>query len=154
VSREGEDARAQMDVNYFGLLRLALEFGPAMRSRGAGGKSSTTAWVNLLSVYSLLSHPEQATYSASKAAAYSLAQCLRAQMLPAGVRVVNVFPGPIDHEWNQELRPPKMAPETLAKSIVTALQQGIEDVFPGDVAQEWLARWRENPKVSSASSRR
>src|SRR5207247_9868382 len=29
-----ETARAEMDVNYFGLLRLAQEFGPAMSARG------------------------------------------------------------------------------------------------------------------------
>jgi hypothetical protein len=23
----------------------------------------------------------------------------------------------------------------------------VEDVYPGDVAQEWLARWRDNPKA-------
>jgi hypothetical protein len=27
------------------------------------------------------------------------------------------------------------------------LQDGIEDLYPGDVAQEWRARWRESPKV-------
>jgi hypothetical protein len=27
------------------------------------------------------------------------------------------------------------------------LQDGVEDVYPGDVAQEWLERFRENPKV-------
>gem|GEM_PF-22256 len=33
-NRQGvETARAEMDVNYFGLLRLAQEFGPAMRAR-------------------------------------------------------------------------------------------------------------------------
>src|SRR5665213_4276945 len=26
------------------------------------------------------------------------------------------------------------------------LRDGAEDVFPGDVAQEWLARWEESPK--------
>jgi len=142
-----ETARAEMDVNYFGLLRLAQEFAPAMRSRGADGQSSAVAWVNLLSVYALANFPAHGTFSASKAAAYSLAQCLRAEMRPAGVRVVNVFPGPIDDEWNQLLPPPKIAPAALAKSIVRALQEGVEDVFPGDVAQEWLERWRDNPKA-------
>ena len=148
ASRQGvETARAEMDVNYFGLLRLAQEFGPAMRSRGADGKSSAVAWVNLLSIYALANFPPHGTFSASKAAAHSLAQCLRAEMRPAGVRVVNVFPGPIDDEWNQLLPPPKVAPAALAKAIVSALREGIEDVYPGDVAQEWLARWRDNPKA-------
>jgi len=142
-----ETARAEMDVNYFGLLRLAQEFGPAMRSRGADGKASAVAWVNLLSVYALANFPPHGTFSASKAAAHSLAQCLRAEMRPAGVRVVNVFPGPIDDEWNQLLPPPKLAPAALAKAVVGALRDGVEDVYPGDVAQEWLERWRDNPKA-------
>jgi len=142
-----ETARAEMDVNYFGLLRLAQELGPAMRSRGADGQSSAVAWVNLLSIYALANFPPHGTFSASKAAAHSLAQCLRAEMRPAGVRVVNVFPGPLDDEWNQLLPPPKLAPATLAKAVIKALQDGIEDVYPGDVAQEWLARWRDNPKA-------
>ncbi len=148
ANRQGvETARAEMDVNYFGLLRLAQEFGPAMRSRGADGKASAVAWVNLLSIYAHANFPPHGTFSASKAAAHSLAQCLRAEMRPAGVRVVNVFPGPIDDEWNQLLPPPKLAPETLARALVGALRDGIEDVYPGDVAQEWLARWRDNPKA-------
>jgi NAD(P)-dependent dehydrogenase (short-subunit alcohol dehydrogenase family)/uncharacterized OB-fold protein len=148
AAREGiEVARAEMDVNYFGLLRLAQEFAPAMRARGADGQSSAVAWVNLLSVFALSNFPPHGTYSASKAAALSLAQCLRAELAPAGVRVVNVFPGPIDDEWSQALPPPKIAPERLAADIVGALKSGAEDVFPGDIAQDWLARWRDNPKA-------
>jgi NAD(P)-dependent dehydrogenase (short-subunit alcohol dehydrogenase family)/uncharacterized OB-fold protein len=142
-----ETARAEMDVNYFGLLRLAQEFGPPMRSRGADGLASAVAWVNLLSIYALANFPTHGTFSASKAAAHSLAQCLRAEMRPSGVRVVNIFPGPIDDEWNQLLPPPKLAPQALANSVVKALREGIEDVYPGDVAQEWLERWRDNPKA-------
>jgi NAD(P)-dependent dehydrogenase (short-subunit alcohol dehydrogenase family)/uncharacterized OB-fold protein len=147
-SRRGVDAaRGEMDVNYFGLLRLAQDLGPALRARAADGQSSAVAWVNLLSVYALASFPAHGTFSASKAAACSLAQCLRAEMRPAGVRVINVFPGPIDDEWNQLLPPPKLAPAALANAIVAALRDGVEDVFPGDVAQEWLARWLDNPKA-------
>jgi hypothetical protein len=54
-------------------------------------------------------------------------------MLPAGIRVIDVFPGP------------EIAPVALAQSIVKALQDGIEDLYPGEVAQEWLTQWRNNP---------
>ena len=148
AARRGTDvARAEMDINYFGLLRLAQAFGPALRARSADGVTHAAAWVNLLSIYALANFPPHGTFSASKAAACSLAQCLRAEMRPAGIRVVNLFPGPIDDEWNQNLPPPKVAPSTIASAIVKALRDGIEDVYPGDVAQEWLERWRENPKV-------
>ena len=148
ASRYGTDvARAEMEVNYLGLLRLAQEFGPVMRARAADGQSSAVAWVNLLSIFALSNFPAHGTYSASKAAALSLAQCLRAEMRPAGLRVINIFPGPIEDEWNQLLPPPKLAPEAVARAVVAALKDGVEDVYPGDVAQEWLARWRESPKV-------
>jgi NAD(P)-dependent dehydrogenase (short-subunit alcohol dehydrogenase family)/uncharacterized OB-fold protein len=147
-ARRGLDAaRAEMDVNYFGLLRLAQEFGPALKARGADGQSSACAWVNLLSIFALANFPPHGTYSASKAAALSLAQNLRAELRAGGIRVINVFPGPIDDEWNQLLPPPKLAPGAVASAIVKALRDGIEDVFPGDVAQEWLERWRDNPKA-------
>ena len=148
ASRSGvEAARSEMDVNYFGLLRLSQEFGPVMRSRGADGRSSAAAWVNLLSIYALANFPPHGTYSASKAAAFSLSQCLRAEMRPGGVRVINIFPGPIDDEWNQALPPPKITAEAVARAVVGALKDGVEDVYPGDVAQEWLTRWLESPKI-------
>jgi short-subunit dehydrogenase len=118
-----------------------------MRARGADGQSSAVAWVNLLSIFALSNFPSHGTFSASKAAALSLSQCLRAEMRPGGVRVINVFPGPIDDEWNQLLPPPKLAPDALARAMVGALRDGVEDVYPGDVAQEWLVRFKESPKV-------
>jgi NAD(P)-dependent dehydrogenase (short-subunit alcohol dehydrogenase family)/uncharacterized OB-fold protein len=148
AARRGTDvARAEMEINYFGLLRLAQGFGPALRARSADGVTHAAAWVNVLSVFALANYPPHGTFSASKAAALSLSQCLRAEMRPAGIRVINVFPGPIDDEWNQNLPPPKVAPSALAAAVVQALKEGIEDVYPGDVAQEWLERWRDNPKV-------
>jgi len=148
AARRGTDvAKAEMEINYFGLLRLAQAFGPALKGRAADGVNHATAWVNVLSVFALANFPAHGTFSASKAAALSLAQCLRAEMRPAGIRVLNAFPGPIDDEWNQNMPPPKLTPAALASAIVKGLQDGVEDIYPGDVAQEWLARWRDNPKV-------
>jgi NAD(P)-dependent dehydrogenase (short-subunit alcohol dehydrogenase family) len=147
-NRTGTDvARLEMEINYLGLLRLSQALGPALQGRAADGVTHACAWVNLLSIYALSNFPSHGTYSASKAAAYSLSQCLRAEMRPSGIRVVHVFPGPIDDEWNQNMPPPKLAPDTLASAVIKALRDGTEDVYPGDVAQEWLQRWRDNPKV-------
>ena len=130
-------AREQMDAHYFGMLRLSQALGPRV----------AVAWVNVLSIYALASFPELDTFSASMAAAHSLSQSLRAQMLAAGVRVINVFPGPIETERYRSISLAKLQPAALARAITKALQDSVEDVYPGDVAQEWLARWRENPKV-------
>lgn len=148
ATRRGTDvAKLEMEVNYFGALRLAQAFGPALAGRSADGVANACAWVNLLSIYALANFPPHGTYSASKAAAHSLAQCQRAELRGAGIRVVNVFPGPIDDEWNQNLPPPKLAPAALALAVIGALRDGIEDVYPGDVAHEWFERWRDDPKV-------
>ena len=137
-----------MDINYFGLLRLAQEFGPALKGRSADGDDARDGLGQpAVDLRALATSRRTAPSRASKAAAHSLAQCLRAEMRPAGIRVINVFPGPIDDEWNQHLPPPKLAPAALASAIVKALRDGVEDVYPGDVAQEWLERWRDNPKV-------
>lgn len=148
AARRGTDvAHAEMEVNYFGLLRLAQEFAPALMARSADGQAHACAWVNILSIYALSNFPPQGTFSASKAAAHSLGQCLRAELRPGGIRVLNCFPGPMDDEWNQNLMPPKLAPQALAQAVVRALREGLEDIYPGDVAQDWLERWRDDPKV-------
>ena len=148
TARRGvESAQLEMDVNYFGLLRLAQEFAPVLKARAADGPASSVAWVNVLSIFALANFPAHGTYSASKAAAYSLSQALRAELRPAGVRVINLFPGPIDDEWDQLLLPPKIAPAAVAAAVVEALKRSVEDVYPGDVAQDWLARHLDNAKA-------
>jgi NAD(P)-dependent dehydrogenase (short-subunit alcohol dehydrogenase family)/uncharacterized OB-fold protein len=140
-------AREEMDIRYFGLMRLVQAFGPAMRSRGADGVNAATAIVNLLSVYALMAWPPYGAYCAAEAACLSAAQTLRAELRPGGVRVVNVFFGPLETEWFQTLPPPKVAPAALARAVVDALRNGQEDVFVGDVAEDVRARLAANPKA-------
>ncbi|MBT4042005.1 MAG: SDR family NAD(P)-dependent oxidoreductase [Rhodospirillaceae bacterium] len=139
-------SREEMDVHYFGLLRLAGNFGPVLRSRGADGDHGACAWVNILSAYAQVNNPAFGTYSASQAAAWSVAQCMRAEMSGGGVRVVNAFAGPLEDEWHQMVPPPKLEPDMVAGRIVAALQKGLEDLAIGAVAEEIAERLAENPK--------
>ena len=43
--------------------------------------------------------------------------------------------------------PPKLSPAALAAAVVGALNGAVEDVYPGDVAQDWVARHLDNAKV-------
>jgi NAD(P)-dependent dehydrogenase (short-subunit alcohol dehydrogenase family) len=140
-------AREEMDVRYFGLMRLAQAFGPGMRARGADGVNSAAAFVNLLSVHALMNWPAYGAYSAAEAACLSAAQCLRAELRPGGVKVLNVFFGPLETEWFQTVPPPNVAPAALARAVVQALQRGLEDVFVGDIAEDMRARFSANPKA-------
>ncbi len=136
-----------MDIRYFGMLRLAQAFGPVMRMRGADGVNAAAAFVNLLSVYALANWPAYGTFSAVEAAYLSAAQSMRAELRSGGIKVVNVFSGPLETEWYQTLPPPKVSLAALAKAAVDALRNGTEDVFVGDVAQDVRARLEVNPKA-------
>ena len=140
-------AHEEMERHYFGMMRLAQSFGPVMKSRGADGANNAVAWVNALSVFALVNWPAWGAYSAAQAASLSLAQCLRAELRPGGIRVINAFFGPLETEWFQALPPPKVTPAALAAGIVRALENGLEDVFIGEVAEDIRARLAANPKA-------
>ena len=140
-------AREEMDVRYLGLLRLAQSFGPVMRARGADGINAAAAFVNLLSVHALASWPAYGAFSAVEAACLSASQALRAELRGGGVKVLNVFAGPLDTEWFQPVPPPKLPPAALAAATVRALQQGLEDAYVGDVAEDIRARLAAQPKA-------
>nr|WP_246755875.1 SDR family NAD(P)-dependent oxidoreductase [Bradyrhizobium sp. CCBAU 53338] len=139
--------REEIERSYLGFVHLAQSFGPIMRGRGADGAGSAVAWANIFSIYSLSNWPAYGAYSASQAAALSLSQCLRAELRGSGVRVMNLFTGPIESDWFQGLPPPKVSPEALAAALIRALKSGSEDVFVGDVAEDFRRRLTTNPKA-------
>lgn len=148
IERKGlVTAREEMEIRYFGMMRLAQAFGAALRARGADGVNSAAAFVNLLSVYALANWPAYGAFSATEAACLSAAQSLRAELRPGGIKVVNVFSGPLETEWYQAVPPPKLAPRALAAAVIDALRRGLEDVFVGDVATDIRARLAVNPKA-------
>jgi NAD(P)-dependent dehydrogenase (short-subunit alcohol dehydrogenase family)/uncharacterized OB-fold protein len=140
------NAREELELRYLGLIRLAQAFGPAMRARGADGVAAA-AFVNLLSIHAMAAWPAYGVFSSVEAACLSAAQTLRSELRPGGVKVVNLFSGPLETEWFQTVPPPKVAPEALAKAVIGALRAGVEDVFVGDVAQDIRARLAVNPKA-------
>lgn len=140
-------AREEFETNALGLMRLAQAFGPGMASRTADGVNSAVAFVNILSVHALSADPHYGAFSASQSAALSISQTLRAEFRSSGLRVINVFAGPTDDEWHQPLPPPKVPPKALAKSVVAALCEGLEDAYCGDVAKDLEERWRKDAKV-------
>lgn len=140
-------AQEMQDRLVTGYMRLASQFGPAMRGRGADGVNSATAFVTVLSVYAHANWPSYGTHSACHAAVYSLSQCLRAEMLGSGVRVVNAYIGPLEQDWYESVLPPKLDPQRLARDLIKGLQQGLEDIYIGDVARDVASRFREDAKL-------
>jgi NAD(P)-dependent dehydrogenase (short-subunit alcohol dehydrogenase family) len=118
-----EAARAEMETNYFGPMRVARAFAPILRDNGGG------ALVNVLSVLSFISMPQGATYSASKSAAWSLTNALRIELRRQGTLVVAVHAGFIDTEMAAGVSGEKVSPESVAKQIVTAVASDAEEVL-------------------------
>lgn len=84
-----EEAKAQFEVNFFGVLRVCRAVLPELR------KNPGSYLVNVGSIGGLIAIPFQGLYSASKFAVEGLTEALRLELRPHGVRVVLIEPG--DH---------------------------------------------------------
>lgn len=128
-----DDLKFEIDGNVFGLLRIAQAFAPILKSNGGG------ALVQLNSIVSMKSFPQFATYSASKAAAYSLTQALKLSLAEQGTSVVSVHPGPIATEMGDAAGLTEIAepPQLVADSILEALNKNQFHAFAGSMAQQF-----------------
>ena len=84
-----EDAKRQMDVNFFGALNAVQAVLPHMRERRQGRILFTS------SVAAVLPVPYQAFYSASKAAINAMALALANEVREFGIRVGYLMPGDV-----------------------------------------------------------
>ncbi|MPV86252.1 SDR family oxidoreductase [Ostreibacterium oceani] len=83
-----DQARAQMEINYFGAIRTMQAVLPAMRAAKSG------LIVNTSSLVGQISPPFFSTYSATKHALEGYVQGLRYEVAPLGIDVAIVQPGP------------------------------------------------------------
>ena len=122
-------ARAELETNFFGPMRIAQAFSPVLRENGGG------ALVNMLSVLSFVSAPQGATYCASKAAAWSLTNALRIELRRQGTLVVAVHAGYIDTDMAVGVDAEKVSPQSVASQIVAALEAGAEEVLADPISE-------------------
>lgn len=133
-------AEREMEVNYFGTLRMIRELAPTLAAHGGG------TIVNVLSILARVNLPRVGSYSASKAAALSLTQGVRAELAAQGTRVVAVLPGFIDTEMAAAVTAPKLSPQAVADAVVAGLRDGVEDIYPGPAA-DVAAQLARDPKA-------
>lgn len=83
-----EQARFQMETNYFGAIRVMQSVLPLMRKAGTG------LIINTSSLVGRITGPFFGTYAATKHALEAYSQGLRYELSPFGIDVVLVEPGP------------------------------------------------------------
>jgi len=83
-----EQAKFQMETNYFGAVRVMQAVLPSMRKAGSG------LIINTSSLVGRMSPPFFGTYTATKHALEGYSQALRYEVSPFGVDIVLVEPGP------------------------------------------------------------
>jgi NAD(P)-dependent dehydrogenase (short-subunit alcohol dehydrogenase family) len=129
-------AREEFECNYLAPLRVVRAFVPALIANKG-------AVLNMLTILARVNLPLMGSYCASKAAALSLTQGLRAELGPRGVRVVAALPGAVDTRMTAGLPIPKMSPAEAAAEILDGFERGEEEIYVGDMARglaEGLAR--------------
>ena len=129
--------RDELEVNVFGLLRMAQAFASILKQHGGG------ALVQLNSVASLRASAWASTYCASKAAAYSLTQSLREQLAGQGTQVLSVHPGPIATDMAVRAGIDDIAePVTLvSEGIIESLASGVFHFYPDSMARDMGAAY-------------
>ncbi len=142
LAQDPERARREMEVNYFGALRVTRAVLPAMRARGRG------TIVNVSSLLGAIPCPTVANYSATKAALNAWSHALRGEVASDGVRVVVFMPShtatkqaesvrfdgvpslPVAYTVSQLLRSLDRAPRSYAASPVFRMFLRLAGMFP------------------------
>ncbi|MGY2163058.1 SDR family oxidoreductase [Pseudomonas tolaasii] len=110
--------RLELETNAIGPLATSLALAPILAANGGG------AVVNMHSALSWVNLPNTITYSASKAAVWSLTNGLRLQLASQGTLVVGVHVAFVDTDMTRGL---EGVPKADADEVVARVLSGIEN---------------------------
>lgn len=123
-----EGARAELDVNYFGLIAMTQAFTPVLAGGGA--------FVNVLSVASWVASPLLSTYAASKAAAWSFSNAARVELKRQDTQVVGVHVGFVDTDLTAALDVEKVEPAAVAAVALDAVEAGEPEAAVDEISRQ------------------
>jgi NAD(P)-dependent dehydrogenase (short-subunit alcohol dehydrogenase family) len=123
---DGDPAAFERDLrtNYLGTLRATRAFVPAL------ARNAPSAVVNVLTLIALAPVGPMAGYSASKAAAHSITQALRAELRDRGITVLGAYPGGIDTDMLAGVEAEKAAPEMVPPASSPPWRSARRSCFP------------------------
>lgn len=138
-------ARRQMEVNFFGPLRVTHALAPVLAANGGG------AVLNVLSVASWINRPLLGTYGATKSAAWALTNGLRHELREQGTRVSGLHLGFIDTDLTQGIDAPKLDAAQVAREALQGVAEDREEILVGDLTRQVKAGLNAEPPVYIAA---
>jgi uncharacterized protein len=117
---DGDEARADFEVDFWSPLALIGAFVPAMRAHGEG------TIVNVTSLRQVLAWPSFGQNSAAQAALALATETLRLELMRDDLHVVEVIPGPIDT--------PIQGPTNLIPGITEAIHDRVGMASPDEIS--------------------
>ena len=133
----------EMEVNYFGVVRLNNLFIDMLKSR------KESAIINTTSILSIVPSILEATYSASKTALAFYTQSLRKhlQIIESNVKVFELLPPLVDTDMVADRKDKKISPEQLVKGLIIGLESNQYTIRIGDAKAIYLLN-RISPKTA------
>ncbi|MFT3842936.1 MAG: SDR family NAD(P)-dependent oxidoreductase [Myxococcaceae bacterium] len=120
-----EQARAQLETNFFGVVRMVNAVLPQMRLRGAG------KIINISSLAGMVPVPFWGFYNASKFAVEGYSETLRLELKPFGIKVAMVEPGAIKTPLYAQPKGQPMAAYSPWRDRALKTMKGFEEKAPG-----------------------
>lgn len=137
------DAQYEMDVNYFGVIRLNNLFIEMLKSKKEG------AIINTTSLLAYVPSVNEATYSASKVALRFYTETLRKhlEVIKSNVKIFELLPPVVNTEMTATRKDKKLTPEKLVKALINSLKKNQFTIRVGDTKVLYLVN-RLLPKIA------
>jgi NAD(P)-dependent dehydrogenase (short-subunit alcohol dehydrogenase family) len=134
-----DDVRREFETNFYGPLLVTRALVPVIERNGGG---------HILNVHSVLSWIGLAnSYSASKAALWSLTNSLRLDLRPRGIEVTGLHVGYVDTDLAAHVDAPKSSPDSVAAQALDGIEANAFEVLADDISRQVKAGLAADPAV-------
>jgi NAD(P)-dependent dehydrogenase (short-subunit alcohol dehydrogenase family) len=123
-----EVVRDEFETNFWGPLRLVRAVVPQIVANGGGhvlNVASVLSWIAI-----------GGTYSASKAALWSMTNALRLELLDQGVGFTGLHVGYMDTDMAASVSDPKSDPADVARQALDGVEAGAFEVLADDLTRQ------------------
>jgi short-subunit dehydrogenase len=128
-----QDARAQMETNFFGTVRVIKAILPIMRKQHRG------TIVNVTSMGGRIAIPFDSFYHASKFALEGLSESLQYEMEPFGVSVILIEPGAVKSDFWKNLKTSGNIEDSPYRPVLQKLTETFEKMTQNAIPPEQVA---------------